>query len=239
MKLSKEKYRESLLKNDRKSFEEYLKENSSFGESRYSDALTEAATKLHLGSSDHGATASDLADRGLSSSGYADYLSGKAIRDYENAALSAKRRLEADRGEELSGYEKYISDYDSMQKKISKSVIESIKNSSEFDLEKAYETAVRAGLAEPLAFESAAAGVAGAKEKAYQDALLFVKLNAFTPKRAEEYAKSIGLDDRTAKRLYDELAQFKHIDSLFLDGMSSEAYYYYVMSQAQAKSKAK
>ena len=232
MKQLKDLYSDKYKKNESLSFHEYLSENSEQKELKRADALKAADTKRRFGDDNYGNAASMLNDIGLSLSGYADYITASARDRY--AGEKGKSELDYKLGEakEIAGYEKYISDYDALQSKISNSVIESLINDQEFNLEAAYKKALDAGLSKRRAFESATAGVKGAKEKVYDSAVLFAKLNSLSPKRAKDYATSLGLEEKDAERVYQAILEFGRADKEFLSTLTPDGYYQYVVSQS-------
>lgn len=226
------KYKERLKENEADSLYAYLAKNGAREEEGYYDTVGKAETVKSLSDTNYGARASSLASSGLSGSGYEDYLSSLNEKSYKESVANAERTREADKYRNVSGYEKYLSDYDALQSKISSNVISSIITSGSFSLDAAYKAAVDAGISKEYALNTASEGVRLAKEAAAQEAITFAKLNGLSPSVAEKYAKSLGLDDTYAKLVYNEISTFTEEEKDYYSSMSADGYYDYIMSQA-------
>lgn len=226
------KHKEKLKENAKKSYVSYIGENGNFNEESYRDSLRSADTAEKLSSSDYGALSESLYQSGLSSSGYEDYLKTEAYRAAEKEKLTAQRKLKEGEYENIHGYEKYVSDYNSLQTKLSKSVIELIVENRGFDYDEAFKTAVDAGIGEDMAHYTASQGVALARRKAINDAITFAKLNGLSAYRAKKYAMDMGLEEFYAEEVYNAMATFTDVEKDYYSSMSPDGYYQYIMSQA-------
>ena len=232
-----EKYYEKLKINAPKTYESYLAERTKHEDVSYYDTLGKAKTKRALSDAEYGSSASALLASGLAASGYRDYLESRAETALSDSTANAleQRALGEYRGR--AGYERYLSDYNSLQTKISDGLIKDISSGYDFDLDHALERAVSAGLSKTIAYSTAQTAVRLAKLNAYNEALTFAKANKLTAKRAKEYAKSLGLDEIYAERVYDEMSLFNEEDREFLASMTPNQYYNYIMERAKKEKK--
>ena len=226
------KHKEKLKENEKKSYAAYLGENGNFKDESYRDSLRSVDTAEKLSSSDYGALSESLHASGLSGSGYEDYLKNAASLASEKEKQIAQRRLKEGEYENVFGYEKYVSDYNSLQTKLSKSVIDSIAESGSFDYDEAFKTAVEAGISGNMAHYTATQGVALARRKAINDAITFAKLNGLSAYRAKKYAMEMGLDEFYAEEVYKAMTTFTDVEKDYYSSMSPDGYYQYIMSQA-------
>ena len=227
------RYKEKLKENAKKSYASYIGENDNFGKEGYGDAIRKIETEESLASTDYGALSESLSGAGLSVSGYEDYLKSAASRAKEKGALSAQRRLKEAEYENVSGYGKYISDYNALQSKLSQSVIDAIIEQGSFDYDDAFRMAADAGIAEDMAYYTATRGVALSRKKAINDAITFAKLNGLSPLRAKKYAMDMGLDEFYAEQVYDAMSTFSDVEKDYYSSMTTDGYYQYIMSQSK------
>ena len=222
-----------LKSNEAKSYLEYVSENGKDGLNGYYDKARDAKTALTLNDADYGASASSLLSAGLSNSGYRDYLKSRADRSYIESLELAEEAKKTDEYKNKSGYEKYLSDYDFVQKKISDSLIESIGKGNDFDFNRAYSKAVEAGLTDTMAKITANRAISLAKNNTYLNAVAFAKANNLSAKKAKAYAKFLGLSEIYAERVYQEISTFTREEKEFYSSMSAEDYYKYIMSRSK------
>lgn len=232
-----EKYSEKLKENAHKSYESYLAERAKDKDVPYYDTLRTAKTKRALSDAEYGTGASRLLSAGLSTSGYRDYLEGRAEENALDEAAYAERERALDEHQAKSGYEAYLSDYAGLQTKISESLIKDISRGYDFDFDNALGRAASAGLSATLAYSTAAEAVALAKRNAYNEALTFAKLNKLSAKQAKEYAKKLGLDEKNAERVYEEVSVFNKEERELLNSMTPNQYYNYIISRANKEKK--
>ena len=227
------RYEKQLNKNEPFSYFAYVAQNGRRTDDRLYDNLVKADTEHRLSSSDYGSRADRLTDSGLNASGYEDYLKtkndGKFIKRTSGASLEKK----IDEYKNNVDYENYLSDYEALQSKISQSVIKEIGNSGNFSIEEAYTKAIRAGIAKNLAYVTAEAGVAKAKENAVNKAIQYAKINNLTANGAKEYAIKLGLEESYANRVYNEISSLTEKEKNFYANMSSKDYYDYIKAQAE------
>ena len=226
------KYEKLLNKNEADSYLVYTaKKGERIGDKFY-DTLAKADTNYRLSDSNYGAGANYLSDSGLNGSGYEDYLRGQNDKRFVEKISGGRLQEKIDKHTDTVGYKNYLSNYESMQAKISESVIKEIGAESNFSIEAAYEKAVRAGIAKNLAYITAEAGVIRAKENTVQKAIQYAKINNLTANGAKDYALQLGLDESYANKVYNEIAALTEKEKNFYANMTSKDYYDYIKSQA-------
>ena len=189
----KEKYGESAKRNLQKSYAAFVAEEGKNPDYAYAEAMKSAKAKKAISDTNYGSRSASLYSKGLSSSGYEDLLRSEAERSYDTAKKDAEGAKYSGEFKNVSGYESYLSNYESLQKKISDSVVKELEAGGNFDLESAYKRAIEAGLNEDSAYAAANAGVAKAKSKAFNDAITYAKEKNLSAKSAKKYAESLGL----------------------------------------------
>lgn len=230
-----EAFKDELKKNSKKSYYSYLATSGINADAQYRDTVAESEVKTDINSTDRGSTAERLSALGLNGSGYEDYLVA------ENSATEAQRRLYAQRKKAISeyrnvsGYEKYLTDYEALQKKISDEVIKTLSEREDFNLDSAIKLAVGSGLSEEYAKFSAQVGVDRAKKAATKRVIYFANQKNLTPYRAKLYAESLGLDGKYASYVYDTVKALYSESYEFNKNMSAEEYIKYLKELAEAE----
>lgn len=219
-----------LSKNSPKSYDKYKSELGPLSEEKYLESTASEHGAQNFKDTNYGKIAEKLASIGLSSSGYEDYIRTSTERNYDENLKTAKKNLLVGRYNEESGYSKYLSDYDNLQNKISKSLIEKIGKGSDFNIENAFNAAVDAGLSEEYAYFAAAKAVRNAKDNAVKNAVEFAKDNNLTAKRAKNYALSLGLDEAYAEDVYQAVLSYREAKKSTYSSMNADGYYNYLIS---------
>ena len=173
-------------------------------EKRYAEAMAAADSGYAKDLATYGSRADKLLARGLTGSGYSDYLSGKAMESYAKArseALTAKETADA---ENKQGYARYLRETEDKTKEeaegIYKNAITSLfaKNFAEEDAAVAYLSAfgIEGDVAKSIA---AARPVLKEKDEGQADVLSHCIAYRYTREQAYIYAKGCGLSDENAQ----------------------------------------
>lgn len=232
MSYPKKTYETLFNKNRADNYFTYVTKHGIRTNEKYGDTIAKANTDYAVSSSNYGARAQSLADSGLNGSGYEDYLKSESAKASAKTRKNAELTKKVDEYKNKKGYENYLSDYNTIQSKISESVIEKIGSGTNFSVEHAFEEAVRAGMSKELAYITAQNAVLKAKENTMENAVKFAKINNLTPAKAREYALSLGLDASYAEQVYNELSSLTEKEKNFYSSMSAKDYYNYLQSQA-------
>ena len=233
MKSVMNEYRNKLLQNEKDTYEAYLAKNGIRHTDIMKDAAADAKAEKALASADYGSLSEYLAKSGLSGSGYEDYIASSNEKEYRDKLLSAERASAESGGKNHSGYQKYVSDYNKLQAKISKSVIDSFALGKSFDQSEAFKKAIEAGLSEENATYTSIKAVRAAMENTAEEAINFAKLNGFSVEKAKEYAISLGLDGRYVDKVTKALELLSDEEKEFYSSMSPNEYYEYISGLAK------
>ncbi|MBR4336501.1 MAG: hypothetical protein IKP74_08625 [Clostridia bacterium] len=186
-----------------KTYREWLKENAlpDGGE------LQKASVARAKGSPDYGAGAERLSDRGLSGSGYADWLREKNEGEYRRAIARAREKTAASGPASRKGYLKYLSEWETGQDELMQSTLSRLSSIRVQGATDAYADALSAGLtvdrARLVAKIAPALGKYGARRlRQGLSGLLAVSLSAnLSGGDAERLARAYGFSAEDAKKL--------------------------------------
>jgi hypothetical protein len=231
MSATDKKYEDLLLKNEKLSMESWLAKYGARNDNLLLDKSAEAKLTRALGSTDRGSLNEALTDSGLSGTGYEDYLKRLGEREYASDLKKAEGISYKLGYENSGGYQKYLSEYSKLQTKISDNFIKSFAEGGDFSEENAYQKAIESGLSRENALYSAVRAVRAAKDRAIEESIAFAKMNALTPYRALEYAKSLGLDEKEAGKVYDAVSTLSDDEKEFFSSLTPEEYYNYVKNR--------
>jgi hypothetical protein len=226
------KYEDLILKNEKLTEDQFLASSGQKPNEILLDGINEAKISAALRDTDRGATSERLSSSGLSATGYEDYLKRLGAAEYERSTESALGRSTLAASENRGAYQKYLSEYGKLQTKISDSFIKSFSEGRDFSEENAFSKAIQSGLSRENALYSAVRAVRAAKDNAIDESIAFARMNGLTPYRAMEYAKSIGLDEREAKKVYDAVDTLTDEEKQFFSSMTPDEYYNYIKNRS-------
>ena len=135
-------------KNRSLSYAEWLKK---YGAKVEEIALENAGTDRAKGSPDYGAAAQTLSDRGLSKTGYADYLREKNAETYRILTDAKRAKNDAREAGNRSGYLAYLQKWESDQDSLMQKTLSQLAETRVSGIEAAYADALAAGLTEDRA----------------------------------------------------------------------------------------
>ena len=214
-------------------YESFLAKEGILSDEEYLDSLAKISTAERLGDTNFGAKAANLTRLGLDSSGYEDYLLSESLKKSaagRNASLYSKENSDY---KNRSEYARYLSDYEALQEKISESVIASVTENLNFDVEAAYRLAVNSGLSEAYAAETAKSAVSKAKRAAVKKATAYAKEKGLSALKAKNYAKSLGLDGKYLEEVYDTVSYLDTERKQYLESLSTQDYLKYLKEQSK------
>ena len=233
MPTKKSNFKKNLDKNLPDTYESYLAKEGARANDLYLSSVSESKALENFESPNFGKESERLIELGLNGSGYEDYLlaeSAKQAKKRHNSAITAKEETDY---YNRSGYAKYLSDYEALQEKISSSVIASVKENLNFNLDDAYRLAVNSGLREPYATETAKSAVSKAKRAAVNKAIAYADEKGLSAIKAKAYAKSLGLDGKYLEEVYDTVSYLDAEDKKYFSSLSTEDYINYLKEQAK------
>lgn len=235
MSTQKSNLKKKLDSNLPDTYESYLAKEGARGNDLYLSSLSESKVLEEFENTNFGADSEKLTKLGLNGSGYEDYLlaeNAKQSQKRHNSAITAKEHTDY---YNRSGYAKYLSDYEALQEKISNSVIASVKESLNFNVDEAYRLAVNSGLREPYATETAKSAVSKAKRAAVNKAIAYADEKGLSAIKAKAYAKSLGLDGKYLEQVYDTVSYLDAEDKKYFASLSTEDYITYLKEQAKKR----
>ena len=225
--MARVKKNEEIKKNAAESYAAYLSRQG-VNEDVGLDLKKEAKISNAHADTDHGTLAESLDRSGLSGSGYEEYLRAEAAKNYQTASQTANEATAVAKAKNIGGYEKYLTEYDKLQTKISEAVIKHFSEGTNFSIEDAYNYAASKGLSEEHAMYTAAASVRAASEAAVKRIISFADKNALSPKQAYRYAKNFGLEKRYLDQIYEAVSTLSLWERDKYSSMTSEDYLNYI-----------
>lgn len=125
-----------------KTYREWLEQNAAPDDL----SLQRATVARAKGSPDYGARAERLSDRGLSGSGYADWLRERNESEYRREIARIREKTAAKGSESRKGYLKYLSDWETAQDKLLQKTLSRLGSARVSGIDDAYAEALSAGL---------------------------------------------------------------------------------------------
>jgi hypothetical protein len=232
---NKSDLKKKLNENLPDTYESYLAKEGVLAKEGGLELLSEGKAAEKFESTNFGDKSEKLAKLGLDGSGYEDYLlaqSANQAKARRNASLLFKETADY---ENRSAYAKYLSDYESLQEKISNSVIASVKENLNFNVDEAYRLAVNSGLSESYATETAKSAVSQAKRAAVQKAIAYADEKGLSALKAKDYAKSLGLDGKYLEEVYDAVSYLDYEQKRYFSSLSTKEYISYLKEQANKR----
>jgi hypothetical protein len=201
MALAEKTKRQKILENDKRTYTAWLSDNGINAEKIAGEKIAKAMKDSSLSRVDYGVKAQRLSEKGLLDDGYAEYLRS-SLQDKAAAKIkTADEELIQNRYKNARGYAEYVEKYNALQGKIMESVKKTITDMECFDINQAYEIALKEGLSDENAMATAALGVNSAREKVTDDVIRFVLKNRLTEIVARRYAMNQGLSEPYVKRV--------------------------------------
>ena len=194
---------DTYLKNKKvEDYEGWVAANGKDATAAYNEALATAESDYARSLATHGSRADRLMQRGLTGSGYSDYLSGKATEAYTTAKQAALTRRQRAEAESREGYARYLTDTADAAEKEARSVYKNAVTAlyaSDITDEDTAVTLLKAyGLDEPTAKAVAATHHPSPKDEGQAAILRYCIENYLSPSAALAYAKGSGLSEEGA-----------------------------------------
>lgn len=222
------------IKNTKESYESWVKTGGIDSKGIYNDRLIDANTDYMKSKTGYGSIAESLSKRGLTGSGYSDYIAASAYTDYQKSKDRAAAEYSENERKNLKGYSDYVKGIEKNESELAKDyigylvdlskgssdtsfmdTITNIGKQSITDYDTAYKIAIQSGLSEEVAASVAEIGTTivknGIKTKIMDRVVEFTMTEA----EAREYALSLGLSIEDA----DEIAEYaKNINDRIYTG---------------------
>lgn len=200
----------------RKTLEDYVKEElreraKALGATGYSEWITrhgaspvipyaeKASSIVRDAASSKKSTAKTLS--GLSSSGYADYISDTSRRETNAMLNEAKRRYGDSVASGIKNYKDYLTGYAEDYQKLYNSTVKTLRNEKITDPERAYARAVELGLSGSDARRAADETSAEVNDSLRADVMSAIVKKRLTQNQTRLYAIALGLSKDAAEEL--------------------------------------
>ena len=184
-------------------------------------AISDIRTDYERAKSSYGTNAERLSSIGLTSSGYSDYLSGKAYATMQNRKSGAYKQFSENEEKNRSGFLDYVEGVIKEQENAQKAendsfykTVSNIVNAGIRDTDEAYDFAIESGLSEEKATAAAKTACERGHRRLAEDALSYIIGHGFDKTQAREYAIAVGLSEEEA----EDIAKYA-------DSINSNPYY--------------
>ena len=192
-----------------KTYREWLKENAAPDDG----GLQKAEIARAKGSPDYGVGAERLSDRGLSGTGYADWLREKNEEEYRRAIAQVREKTAAAGSADRKGYLKYLSEWETGQDELMQRTLSRLSSTRVTGATDAYADALSAGLTDDRArlvskIAPALGKYGGRRLRQGLAGLLAVSLSAnLSGRDVERLARAYGYSSEDAKKLRETVEQ--------------------------------
>ncbi|MBQ8381347.1 MAG: hypothetical protein IJY18_05580 [Clostridia bacterium] len=229
-----EKLKEQLKRNDPEGYRAFVARSGEVGDSGARE-LSEAKAELMKSDTGYGTLADTVSRSGLYGGGYEEYLKSINGENYISAEKRAKEMSMISDAKNASGYERYLSDYEKVQKKISEAFIEEMGATENFNVESVFKNAVSRGLSKEHALYASAAAVREASLRTSDKVVSFARRYGLTASQAKRYAKTFGLDSFYLDRIYSQVRSLTGGLSFEYGTVNSKEYLDYLESKYNDK----
>lgn len=201
--------------NEPMSYKDYMKSELSNAGGVFRDTLSRAKSEAVKSHPTYGKSGEALGKSGLTSGGYAEYLSELSKSAYKNATASAEGKyLDAQLAAD-GGYAEYVKKYTDEQEKLFKSVASELSESGLNDYNAMLDFAGAAGLSLEYAKRAADYARDAITVRRKESVMRAISENRYSGKEAYEYALKLGLSPEIAA----ELSEYaKKLNELQLSG---------------------
>ena len=183
------------------SYKKWLKENGKAPISEYIAEKNSAKSDYLRATPDYGALAESLAERGLESSGYKQYVKDTARSNYSSRVQNAEKELLSELESNRHEYSDYVSDFKARQAELSTSVTKKLEEMDLSDKQSMLEYAMNAGLSPEYAEEAVKIAYDTGVSTKKSAVLKAITELAYGKDDAYDYAKRLGLPDDIATEL--------------------------------------
>lgn len=196
--------------NTTESYADWLKEHGVDAKRAYSSGIGALDASYLKTTPKYGKAAEKISDMGLSESGYAEYLEGKAKKEYadnRNAAESEYLKL---RDNNMKAYTEYtkksLSNEEKLRNETIKSAVNFIKGANNPNFGDAYDYAISQGLSEDDAKAVASKATEYVRYRARKIVAQDIILRRLTRTQTRNYCLTLGLSPEDA----EELAEYAY-----------------------------
>ena len=232
--MRKNEGKERLKKNAPMSLSEYIAKNTD-GTPHAGRLIASALTDAAAADTSYGTLGETLTKGGLAGGGYEEFIKTKnAATEASALARATEARMQGE-ADTRRTYSAYISDYESLQDKISEAVVKHFADKAVFDINEAYRYALGAGLSGDGALIAAAKAVKAARDNTVDYVIRLAIRTDMSPKKARRYAEQYGLDKRYLDKIYDSVATLTDEEKRYFSAKSAEDIMKYIETQNKNK----
>ena len=209
------------------SYSEWLKNYGLNSKEILNESLADIRGDYEKEKSTFGANAESLSALGLTSSGYSDYLSGKAYATMQKRKEGAYGKYIENEKSNRTGFRDFVESALKERENTAKEenerfykVMSNIVNSGIKDEEEAYRFALESGLSDEKARAVASTAAQSAYRKLTKSTLSYVLSHSFDKEQAKEYAIAVGLSESDAERIAgyaESIGQEPYLSNDFLE----------------------
>lgn len=205
---SLEEFVENYIKNKARassgeSYADWLISNGVAADKIYSDRIKDIGADYIRAKSEYGTTAEKLSNLGLGSSGYSDYIGGKAYSEMQKSKIAARNSYNETAEKNAAGYQEYLRKYTERENESYERIVGEITEKGIIDYTTAYNYAVGAGLGSDIAKAAAKTASDINRTKLKESIIKTVMSEQLTSTQAKQYALQLGLDEEDAKEIAD------------------------------------
>lgn len=239
-KQSFEDYLRTYLKNraaelGAEGYSRWLAENGADTERLRAQSTARAAIAYATGKPTYGVAAADMLRRGMTGSGYADYLGTRVKSSYEKRLAGIASEYNEGRVGALSEYSDYLDDTERERDALYEKVYSTLRSRGISSLTEAYKYATEAGIDANTAKELSRSVTDEVRAQYRRKVLSAVVSDDLTAEQTREYAVGLGLTETDAA----ELARFAELlnQMPYVNTDSAMSYVEYMKAVERAKRK--
>ena len=230
-----EEFVENYIKNKAKSntkesYTDWLISNGINAESIYSTSIRDINADYARAKSEYGINAERLGRFGLGTSGYSDYINGKAYSEMQRSKADARNDYSEAAAKNAVGYQEYLKKYTDKENERYEKIVNEITEKGIIDYSTAYNYAVGAGLGESMATAAAKTANDISLTKLKKSIINTVLSQQLTASQAKEYALNLGLGETDAEEIAkyasaanEYVSTSKYTDKDYLESLKEKA----------------
>ncbi len=202
----------------------FVREELKSAEADYLTAMKDARADSAKAMPTYGVSAERLGGSGLTSGGYAEYLSELAKDSLKSAAKIAEAKYGEKEQKARISYADYIDKYTKNQEKLFTSVVSDMTKATLTDYNAMLEFANTAGLSGSYAKRAADSAMAAVTEKLRKSVLSAINNEGYSEAESYEYALKLGLKESIARELAEYARKMNEIklDGGYLEGLKNK-----------------
>ncbi|MBO7304216.1 MAG: hypothetical protein J6V09_03255 [Clostridia bacterium] len=217
-------------------YAEWLKANGVPADKIYADSIKEISTDYRRQRSEFGSNAEALASLGLTSSGYSDYVNGKAYSDMQKSKYAARKSYDDAARQNVADYTGYVKSINKEAADSFRTAVKEISDRGILNFNVAYNYALASGLSDDAAKAAASAANELAKSAVKESVTRSILTQRLTEREALGYAIALGLSEEEAT----ELSKYAEFMNHYLDeGKYSDGYLDYLKDKINSSNKNK